>query len=407
MADHNDPVVKDIIKARVKLLLEKPFFGNMATRLELVDASKWCKTAATDGRRLFYNREFIKGLTQPELLFLVGHEVLHNVFEHMLRKGDRDPKIWNMAADYVINYILTKEQVGKMPAGGLYDQQYTDDMAAEEVYEKLKSKSVTIKMPLDEHIDPSKKPEPGKGKSGGQGGEVEVTVMGTDGPPTLSEDELAEIRNEIRTATMQAAQAVGAGKVPMGVKRLLDALSSPKMDWRAMLDATIRSAVKSDYTFQRPSRRSWSVGAILPGPFFQDTIDVAVAIDASGSMSTEQLRDIAAEVKGIMQTFEDFKLHLWTFDTGVYNYKYFTGENIGEIDEYVLQGGGGTSFECNWEFMKENDIMPHRFVMFTDGYPGSSWGDEEYVDTLFVIHGTTSIVAPFGQTAYYTFKNER
>jgi predicted metal-dependent peptidase len=79
----DDPVVKAIVAARVNLLLEKPFFGTLATRLTLVDASSWCKTAATEGRHFYYNREFIKSLTPAQLRFLIGHEVLHVVYDHM------------------------------------------------------------------------------------------------------------------------------------------------------------------------------------------------------------------------------------------------------------------------------------------------------------------------------------
>lgn len=398
----DDPVVKAIVGARVKLLLEKPFFGSLATRLDLVDASAWCKTAATDGKRLYYNREFIKGLTQPQLLFLIGHEVLHCVYDHLGRRGDREPKMWNMANDYIVNYTLVKEQCGKMPEGGLYDDKYTDEMISEEVYELLKKNSVKIQMTLDDHLDPAKGGKDGEdGDGSGQGQTVEVTVMGKDGPPKLSEEEMNKIRNEIRAATIQAAQTLGAGKVPAGVQRLIEAITQPKMDWRTLLETHIKSSLKDDYTFQKINRRSWSVGAFLPGMNFMDTVDIAVAIDMSGSISQEQARDMLSEVKGIMQTFKDFKLTLWTFDTQVYGCKVFGMENLDEIDEYVCQGGGGTSFECNYDFMKEEGIEPQRFVMFTDGYPGYGWGDENYCDTLFVIHGNKSIVAPFGMTAYY------
>ena len=118
--DLNDPVVKELVSARVKLLLEKPFFGNLAGRLVAVEAP-WCNTAATDGRYLYYNREFIKSLTKPQLLFLIAHEVYHCVFDHLGRRGKRDPKIWNMATDYVINYSLVQEKIGTMPEMGLYD----------------------------------------------------------------------------------------------------------------------------------------------------------------------------------------------------------------------------------------------------------------------------------------------
>jgi len=419
MSDLSDPVYKDIVTARVKLLFEKPFFGQLASRMIAVEAP-WCKTAATDGRHLYYNREFIKGLSKPELLFLIGHEVLHAVYDHLGRRGGRDPKIWNMANDYIVNWTLKDQQVGQMPSMGLYDPKYTDDMHSEELYELLKKNSVTIKMPLDEHLDLVGQGEDENGGEGGEGDEgqngkgkgsgkgqktVDVTVMGKDGPPKLTEEDLAKIRNELRAAVIQTAQSVGAGKVPAGVRRMIQELIAPKMDWRSLLDAHIRSSIKDDYTYRRIGRRTWGSGFILPAQDFMDTIDVAVSIDASGSMSETMLRDILSEVKGIMLTFRDFKLKLWTFDTQVYSYKEFSPENLDEIDEYALGGGGGTLFECNWEHMKANGIEPQRFIMFTDGYPGGSWGNEEYCDTLFVIHGNDSIVAPHGLTAYYEAKD--
>jgi predicted metal-dependent peptidase len=94
-------------------------------------------------------------------------------------------------------------------------------------------------------------------------------------------------------------------------------------------------------------------------------------------------------------------LDLWCFDTAVYGYQQFTGDNADEIMEYKCKGGGGTDFDVNYEFMKENDINPKRFIMFTDGYPCGSWGDEDYCESLFIVHGTDKIISPFGQTAHY------
>ena len=100
---HIDPIIDKIIVARVGLLLRHPFFGNMATRLKIEEASEWCMTAATDGRHLYFNREFFDKLTVKEVEFVVAHEILHNVFEHMLREEGRDRAIWNAAADYSVN----------------------------------------------------------------------------------------------------------------------------------------------------------------------------------------------------------------------------------------------------------------------------------------------------------------
>lgn len=418
-----DPVVDEIVKARVSLLFNAPFFGNLATRMKLIDATKWCKTAATDGRNFYYNREFIKALTPDELLFLIGHEVLHCVYDHLGRKGSREHKLWNMANDYIVNYTLVKEKLGSMPKMGLYSDKYTDEMTSEEVYRLLEQNSTTIKMTLDEHLemDGSDGGEDGEGGGGG-GGTVSVTVMGDEnGPPRLTEEDKTKIRNEIKAAVINAAQAVGAGSVPAGVKRLIEDFTNPIMDWRTLLEMHIQSSIKDDYTFQTPSKRSWglngTIRCIFPGQKFKDSVDVAVCIDTSGSMTDHMLRDFLSETKGIMETFDDFKLTLWTFDTRVYNPQVFTMNNIDEIMNYDPQGGGGTMFECNWEFMRdpagygfpdvegiEESIEPKKFVMFTDGYPCGGWcppGDEEYCDTLFVVHGNTSIVAPFGLTAYY------
>lgn len=417
----SDPVVQSIVAARVSLLFNQPFFGNLATRMELVDASKWCKTAATDGRKIYYNREFIKALTPEELLFLIAHEVLHCVYDHLGRKGSREHQLWNMSNDYIVNYTLKSESVGEMPKGGLWDKRYTDEMTSEEVYRLLEQNQTKVQMTLDEHLemDGSDGDEDG---DGGGGQTVTVTVQGgPDGPPKLTEEDKQKIRNEIKAAVINAAQAVGAGRTPAGVKRLIEAFTNPIMDWRSLLEMHIQSSMKDDYTFNRPSKRSFGmdgeVTVILPGQNFKDTVDVAVTIDTSGSMTDEMLRDFLSETKGIMETFDDFKLTLWTFDTKVYNPKVFTHNNIDEIMDYDPQGGGGTMFEANWEFMRDpaghgfgdidgigDTIEPKKLVMFTDGYPCGTWGEPDYADTLFVIHGNTSIVAPFGMTAYYEKK---
>ena len=177
--------------------------------------------------------------------------------------------------------------------------------------------------------------------------------------------------------------------------------TEPKMDWRQLLRLNIQSVLKSNFSFSRVNRKSQHCGAVLPGLLNEETIDICVAIDMSGSITDAQAKDMISEVKGIMDEYQDFKLTLWTFDTKVYDVATFTTDNADEITSYTPKGGGGTDFDCNYNYMKENDIQPKRFVMFTDGYPCGGWGDEDYCDTLFIIHGNDSIIPPFGQHAYY------
>jgi predicted metal-dependent peptidase len=180
-------------------------------------------------------------------------------------------------------------------------------------------------------------------------------------------------------------------------------LTEPKMNWREILRQQIQSTIRNDFTFARPSRKGWHTGAILPGMNYDQTIDVCIAIDMSGSISDKQGRDFLSEVKGIMDQFKDFSIKLWTFDTNVYNMVHITADNIHEFDTYELKGGGGTDFDANWNFMKDQGIVPKKFIMFTDGYPWSSWGDQDYCDTVFIIHGPESIKPPFGTYSHYEF----
>ena len=149
------------------------------------------------------------------------------------------------------------------------------------------------------------------------------------------------------------------------------------------------------------SKKGYFSDVALPGQTPEDTIDIALALDMSGSISDTMGKEMLSEVRGIMEQFTDFRVKVWCFDTQCYNYQEFTPQNIDEFENYAIAGGGGTDFDANWKFMKENEIQPERFIMFTDGYPWDSWGDPDYCDTVFIIHGSEDIRPPFGNYAYY------
>ena len=398
-AQEQAKIIDKLVTARVGLLLRHPFFGNLATRMKMIEASDWCQTLATDGRNFYYNNGFVNELSPKECEFGFAHEVLHNIFDHMGRREGRDPKLANIAADYAANQILKDEKIGTVPS---WIRIFQDDKyrgkSYEEIYAILYAGAEKIHPEdlgelLDEHLDDD---------DGDDGGDCEDgDKPGKGKRPRLSKAERQQIRDEIKEAMIAAAQSAGAGKVPAGIQRMIKDLTEPKMDWRQLLRMNIQSIIKSDFSFNRPNRRTQHTGAILPGLMNEETIDISVGIDMSGSISDSQAKDFISEVKGIMDEYKDFKVNLWCFDTEVYNYAEFTGDTADELLSYEVKGGGGTDFVANWEFMKEQGITPKRFIMFTDGYPCGDWGDEDYCETLFVIHGNETIVAPFGQTAYY------
>jgi predicted metal-dependent peptidase len=391
---HIDPIIDKIIVARVGLLLRHPFFGNLATRLQIKEASDWLPTAATDGRHIYFNREFFTPLTTKQVEFVIAHEILHAVFDHMGRNEGRDRKIWNIAADYCVNGQLTRDRIGEVPSEIqiFHDAKYygwSAEQVYDEIYEKYDDEELdALGQLLDEHVD--------WGDQDGSGGK-----------PQYSKDELKKIRDEMREAVMQAAQAAGAGNIPASVARMIKDLTEPKMNWREILRQQIQSTIKNDYTFMRPNRKGWHMSAILPGTNYDETIDICVAIDMSGSIGDEQAKDFLTEIKGIMEEYKDFKIKLWCFDTQVYNEADFDGYSMDNFVDYEPMGGGGTEFDANWEYMKEHNITPKKFIMFTDGYPWGSWGDENYCDTVFIIHGNDTIVPPWGEFAYYEAIKEK
>ena len=392
-----------LITARVGLLLKASFFGNLATRLKLVNADEWCSTAATDGRNFYYNSRFIKLLRPKEIEFLFGHEVLHCVYDHFGRRGNRDPQLFNIANDYCVNADLIKHKVGEkitsVPC--LHDPKY-DGMSSEEVYDKLYEKADKIDIGklldqmIDEHLD-------GEGDSEGDGdGDDEGKGKGR---PRLTAEERQAIKDEIKEAMLAAAATVdGAGNLPAGVKRLIQDLTEPKMDWRELLRMQLESTIKSDFTWMRASRKGWHMDAVMPGMKQEPMIDIAVGLDASGSISGQMLKDFLGEIQGIMESFPAYRIHVVTFDTDAYNPVQYDSDNLDSICDYEIKGGGGTDFDCVYNYLKEHEIEPKRLVMFTDGYPFGSWGDENYTDTVFILHGTTTIEPPWGQFAYYDEK---
>jgi predicted metal-dependent peptidase len=397
-----DAIQEKLITARVGLLLKAPFFGNMATRMQIIDASDWCPTAATNGRNFYYNRDFVNKLSVKKLEFLFGHEILHCVFDHFGRVGSRDRRLSNIAQDYAVNQILVDERVGQKidEVQICYDSKYRG-MAWEEIYDQLFEKAEKMSMEdllealgdtLDEHIN-----EDGDGEGDGQGnGDKE----GKSGKPRFSKEEAQAIRDEIKQAMIQSAAAAGAGNTPAGVQRLIKDLTEPKMNWRELIRMNIQSIIRNDYSFARPSRKAMHSGAILPGMKNDETIDVAIAIDMSGSIGLEDATVFLSEVKGIMDQYQDYAIDIWCFDTEIYAHERITHDNGDDLLSYEPKGGGGTDFEANWEYMKSIALQPKKFIMFTDGYPCGGWGDEDYCDTLFIVKGSDNI-APFGQTVVY------
>ena len=387
---------------RITMLIKQPFFGNIATRLELV-VDETIPTAATCGRRIYFNPKFVNMLRDGEIVFLLGHEVLHVIFDHLGRFRDirANPMISNIAADFVVNDFCVENRIGEKIATVpvLYDKKY-HGWAFEEVYEDLmkQAEEQLQKMAgsvLDEHVDGQPDDADGDANGDGQPGSGKY----------MTDAEFEEMRNEMREAIVNAAKSVDPGCVPAEIMRAIKELTEPKLDWRAILRQKIESQVKSDFTFMRPGRRSWAADAMLQSTTREPAIECSIAIDASGSMSAEMLRDILSEVVGITQQYAAFQIDILSFDTKVYNHQEFNEMNVDDLYDYQIQGGGGTAFKCVFDYLADRDVK--QLIMLTDGYPSeSNWGDSTGAwdgNTTFLIHGDRSqkLKSPWGESIHY------
>lgn len=416
-----------IVQARVDFLMEQPFFGQIAVRLELCEADAWCPTMAVDGVYMYYNTEFVSKLSDSELKFVVAHEVMHCVYQHFLRLDGRDARLWNCAGDYVINQELSDLRIGTMPQackmpnweedqdfyceqgisatdpGGLIDSQYRG-MYTEQVYDLLKKdaeqqgKHANQKVKnWDVHLEP--------GSDSGTGEDGDTDGDSSDGPVKLDSEQLARLSDELKQAVQDAARTAdelkGAGSVPGGVRRLIAQWTESRVDWRQFLTNTVLSTVRSDYTWSRSSRKGRDQGIYLPGTDQDDQVNVHIAIDTSGSISQADIAAFLGEVKGIMDQFADFEITVWCFDTLTHTVRTYDSYNSDELEQFAVEGGGGTDYECNWHMLKSEGIVPNTLILFTDGWPFGGWGDPDYCDTVFLIKDNPRAQAPFGTTVHY------
>jgi len=167
------------------------------------------------------------------------------------------------------------------------------------------------------------------------------------------------------------------------------------------LRMNLESTIKADYTWMRASRKGWHMDAVMPGQKPDEMIDIAVAIDTSGSIDEKMLKDFLSEIQGIMDSFPAFKLHVVSWDTEVYNPVVYTSENLDTMVDYVPAGGGGTDVNCVYNYLRDQEIEPRKLVVFTDGHFYGSDGDGDYCDTVWIIFHNPGFTATHGIWAHY------
>lgn len=371
----------------------RPLAGVLMIGNRTVDSSR-APTACTDGKNEWYHPDFVETLTDPELRFLILHEVYHKLYKHLTTwqwMYDEHSLMANIACDYVINVKLVddnkEDKFAVMPEGGCFDEKYRGWDSAQ-VFHDLK-----------------KKYPPQNNCSGGSGDGRPIGIPKGfdehlwDEAKEMDEAEKKELAREIDEAVRQGA--LMAGKTGSGGNRDFDELLEAQVDWREVLrDFVTETCAGKDYsTWRRPNRRYVSSGWYFPSSVSEQVDEIVIAPDMSGS-TYGVLQEFMSEVKGILELVKPKKVHIIYWDTEICNHEEYEAHEVETAITFTKpEGGGGTIVECVPEYMAEKGINPQAAIILTDGYLGGSWGTWN-CPTLWAIIDNKSTNADVGQTVH-------
>ncbi len=402
--------------ARTRLILDKPFLGNLVMHLPLKAADpKWCETTATDAKFFYYNPAYIGRLTLEQTQFVLAHEAMHCALSHFARRNHRQKHRWDVACDYAVNMILDDERMAG-PQDALMSASYRG-LTAEEIYpllhedppEKTQDMHLFDSDNQDGSESEEQQEEAGQGpqnesesqdESGGggrpqeeepsQGQEASAAdaTQETAPPPPKDTDKLDEQWKGRLAAAAQAARQ--AGKLSQSLLRFVDNLLAPQLPWRALLARYMMNVARDDYSFQRLSRREGN--ALMPRLFSQG-LKVVVALDTSGSVSDEELREFLAEVDALKgQVRAEVTLHACDdklAEAGPWHYPLWQSLDLPE----GLAGGGGTDFRPVFDWLERERGNPDLLVYFTDA-EGPFPETEPTYPVVWLVKGKAPV--PFG-----------
>lgn len=364
-------VAEKISLCQLRVRARMPFFGALALFAEhRLDGS--VPTAATDGRTVCFNPRFAAGLGPAELDAVMVHELLHAALLHLPRRGAREPRLWNIAADIVVNGIVRAEHWLRLPGQAVTDEEL-EDFEVEEVYDILRTRRARpAKWILDGDLQ-------------GPGGEDAEDLTGAAA---------AELRAHWRGALREAAviqRSFQHGNLPAGLERLVGAVLEPQLDWRSVL---WRFLVRTPVDFAGFDRRLVGRGLYLE-ELAGETVRVCIAVDTSGSIDSEELGQFLAELREILRLYPHIEAELYYADAELYGPHPLEEAALG-----LAQGGGGTSFEPFFKKMEQCEGLDAPLLVYlTDGYGTFPKRVPEAAGVLWIVTqgGLESSRFPFGE----------
>jgi predicted metal-dependent peptidase len=358
-----------LLKARIQLSLRQPFLASALMRLPIKDVTgmSWCRTMATDGYHIFFNANWVKDITDVELRGVVAHELLHVLFSHSTRCGNRSAVKWNIACDYAINLLLV-EQGFLLPIGGLMSREFVG-LPAEEIYSRL------MNADDDEVFYGGIRGLPVDGTEDAPGilKEAEDDLLAPDDPRVVgaigNSDMDAQERRDLIATLRSEAKTKLHGNSGAWFRSECDSAESAKIDWRSLLRQWLFDRIRTDWSLWPPSKKHLHRGFIFPSIGVEAPGMLIFAVDTSASMTEGELSSIFSEIRSFRETFP-CKLTVLQADTDVRDVAEFEAMDGSEFPKRVeVVGRGGTDFRPVFDWIQDNSTgSPSALVYATDGY---------------------------------------
>lgn len=356
-----------ITKAKAKIIINYPFFAALLLPMSIYP-NESVESMETDGDSIAYNPQWTESLGLDGVIFVLAHEALHCVFDHMGRREGRDAEKWNIAADYIINGLLVSDGIGKMPDCGLLDA---------DLVRRGGNTDVGVYNILPENH--------------GKKALDKVNDSGTENGKTKPDNAtIAKKKSEMKVRVNQAKNAAKiAGKLSGGMARLIDEILKERVNWREALRHFFTEKIKTDLTYAKPKRRFLGEDFVLPSLTGEGLGKIVLAIDCSGSITERILAQYSAEINAIKEDTSPREIEVLYFDTSILKTESFSRE-----DSVVFKplGGGGTDFAPIFKHLKDSQDVSC-VVVLTDLYC-NSFGDAPDCPVLWV--STEAGSAPFG-----------
>lgn len=393
------PTIEDagLDRIRVQIMRDYPFFGALLHTVKWTISEK-VPTAGVDGDNVIaINVKWWNSLPETSRIFIACHEILHACLLHYNRMHAFDTKedkmLANVAADFLINFMLNESGL-TVPPDGLYNAKYSPDTYTVETLmnELRKDKNMMQKIK-------QKCQEEGGGRNGdgaGQGNDIMDGKSKSDNP---EKDKREQEQNMKMAMSSAVAIAKRRGNLPACIERMVDEMLKPATNWKAELHEWFNVKIKDVTTWNKPNRRFVWQRKIFPSKYSVGCGHIGVSIDVSGSIGQHELAVFESELNHLIELCKPSKVTVVYFDTSV--------KCLDEFEEFPIKlksvGGGGTDFSCAFDHFNSLPEPVTGLVFMTDMY--GEWPSEPNYPVC-VLSTTEKMVAPYGKTIYADLKNE-